>query len=149
MKLVQTSIFAIVAFFLATGISFGAELDDLDITIRVVESDDLAEMHNELSLPEAAADTAREHTEDDDGRGLNQANDSRAKEHEEDREDVSKDEKEYEEEAREEREDEIEDHDEAREDSDDVIDEHDEAQEEETHEEEHENQDDSISDSGS
>lgn len=142
MKLVQTSIFGIIAFLFSTGISFGAELDDLDFTIRVVESDDLTEVHNELSLPDAASDTAREHAEDDDGRGLTQANESREKEHQEESNDVNKDDIEHHDEARDEREDEIEDHDEAREDDDDVNEEHDAAREEESHEEEHEQQDD-------
>lgn len=148
MKLVQTSIIAMVAFFLSTGISFGAELDDLEFTIRVVESDDLNEMHNELSLPAAASDTAREHAEDDDGRGLSRANEVREKEHEEDK---SVDENEHHDSqddvaGYDEREDEIEDHDNAHEDDDAVTQEHGEAHEEEEHEDEHEREDDNKSD---
>ncbi len=134
MKMVQTSIIATVVFFLSAGVSFGAEMDDLDITIRMVDSDDLTDMHNELSLPDAASDTAREHAEDEDGRGLTQANEARNKEHEED--------------VRDEHEDEIDDHDNAHEDDDDINAEHDEAHEEENHEDEHENKDDGGIDGG-
>lgn len=132
MKMVHTSIIATVVFFLSAGMSFGAELDDLDITIRMVESDDLTEMHNELSLPDAASDTAREHAEDEGGRGLTQANDVREKEHEQ------------EEELRDEHEDQVDDHDNAHEDDDDLKAEHDEAHEEETHEAEHDATNDGV-----
>jgi hypothetical protein len=141
MKWVHTGIVGIIAFLFSTGISFGAALDDLDLTIRVVESDDLTEMHNELSLPDTASDAAREHAEDDDGRGLTQADQAREEERQEDSNDVNRDDAEFHDEAREEREDEIEDHDEAREDSSDVNEEHDEAREEESHEHEHDQQD--------
>ena len=124
MKMVQTSIIACLAFFLSAGVSFGAEMGDLDLTIRVIESDDLTEMHNELSLPASVADDARDHAEGEQGRGLNQANDVRdqdATEHE----------------ARDEREDEIENHDDVHEDKHDLNEERDEANEQENHEKEH------------
>lgn len=134
MKLVQTTIIAGLSFFLATGISFAADMDDIELTIRVVETDDVEEMHNELSLPDAASDTAREHAEDEDGRGLTQANAARAAEHgnEEDdaHDDAHDEEREEHEEDREDHEDEVEDHDDSDE-------EHDEANEEEDHEDEH------------
>ncbi len=118
MKIVQTGIIAGLAFFLSIGISFGADLDDIDFTIRVVESDDVGEMHNELSLPDMVFDVAHEH---EDGAGReNQESGVGEHEHETD--------------IRDERE---EDHDEAREDYDDVSDEHDEAHDGEEHEDEH------------
>ncbi len=134
MKIVQTSIIAGLAFFLSIGISFGADLDDIDFTIRVVESDDVDEMHNELSLPDMAFDvTHDEHVRGDADR---ENQESGAGEHE------------HEADTRDEREDEAEDHDEAREDNDDVSDEHDEAHEDEhknehgeAHEVEHEKED--------
>jgi len=118
MKIVQTSIIAGLAFFLSVGISFGADLDDIDFTIRVVESDDVGEMHNELSLPDMVFDVTHEHTEDGAGRE-NQESGIGGHEHEAD--------------IRDERE---EDHDDAREDYDDVSDEYDEAHDGE-HEDEH------------
>ncbi|MCF6338654.1 MAG: hypothetical protein L3J84_12030 [Gammaproteobacteria bacterium] len=125
MKIVQTSIIAGLAFFLSIGISFGADLDDIDFTIRVVESDDVDEMHNELLLPDMAFDVTHDgHVE---GAADRENQESRAGEHESDVD------------TRDEREDEIEDHDEAREDNDDVSDEHDEAHDGE-HEDEHENE---------
>lgn len=137
-KVVHTSIFATAVFFLSAGISFGAELDDLDVTIRMVESDDLIEMHNELSLPDAASDTAREHAEDENGQGLTRANEARSQEQDAENEDTP----ETSDEARDEREDEIENHDEAREDKDDISAEHEDVKEEETHEQEHDASDD-------
>ncbi len=140
MKIVQTSIIVGLAFFLSAGISFGADLDDIDFTIRIVESDDVDEIHNELSLPDMIFDAPREHAEDGGGHG-NQENEAGGHEHKVSHEDEV--------EARDEREDEIEDHDEAREDDDDMNDEHDEAHEEEEHEEEHEKEDNrEISDDG-
>ncbi len=128
MKIVQTSIIAGLAFFLSVGISFGADLDDIDFTIRVVESDDVGEMHNELSLPYMAFDVTHEH--EDDANRENQ--ESGAGEHE------------FDADARDEREDDAEDHDEAREDNDDVNDEYDEVHDsdhEDEHEHEHEKKD--------
>jgi len=136
-KVVQTSIFATAVFFLSAGISFGAELDDLDVTIRMVESDDLTEMHNELSLPAAASDTAREHAEAENGQGLTQANEARSPEHQAEHDNMP----EASDEARDERVDEIENHDEAREDKDDLSAEHEDVKEEVTHEQEHETTD--------
>ncbi len=129
MKIVQTGIIVGLAFFLSIGVSFGADLDDIDFTIRVVESDDVGEMHNELSLPDMTFDVV--HAEDDAG------HENEAGSHESE----ASHEYENEVEARDEREDEIEDHDEAREDSSDVNDEHDEAHDEEEHEKEHERED--------
>jgi len=122
MKIVQTSTIVCLAFFLSTAISFAADLDDIDFTIRVVESDDVGEMHNELSLPDMTFDVTHVSAEGYTG-GENQENG--AGEHENDIE------------ARDEREDEIEDHDEAREDGVDINDEYDETHEDE-HEKEHE-----------
>lgn len=132
-KMVHTSIIATAVFFLSAGICFGAELDDLDVTIRMVESDDLTEMHNELSLPAAASDTAREHAEAENGQGLTQANEARSQELEAEHDNKL----EGSIEARDEREDDVENHDEAREDKDDVRAERDEANEQIDHEKEH------------
>jgi hypothetical protein len=82
MKLVQTTIIAGLSFFLSTGISFAADMDDLDLTIRVIETDDVKEMHNELHLPDAASDIAREHAANEESRGLTQANAVRESENE-------------------------------------------------------------------
>lgn len=66
MNVVKISIIAGFTLFLATGIAGADELDDLDVvTIRVVETDDdINEVEHELSLPEHAADEAREHAEE-------------------------------------------------------------------------------------
>jgi hypothetical protein len=81
MKVVQTAMIAGLVFFVSTGMSFAADMDDLDVTIRMVESNDVHEMENELRLPESASDSAREHAESEDGRGLTQANESRERGH--------------------------------------------------------------------
>lgn len=145
MNWVQTAIIAGLSFFLSAGISFAAEMDDLDLTIRVIESDDVEEIHHELSLPDMASETAREHAEDEDGKGLTQANAVREREDEhepeQDHEDEARDEE------REEHEDEREDHEDEVEDHEDSKEEHDDAHEEESHEEEHENESPEGSDS--
>lgn len=144
MKLVQTTLIAGLSFFLSTGISFAVDMDDIELTIRVVETDDIEEMHNELSLPDAASDTAREHAEDDDGRGLTQANAA----HEE-HENESEHKDDAHDEEREEHEEHDDDGDEREEDKDDREDEHGDADEEEDHEKEHDNEDDGDDVAGS
>ena len=136
MKLVQTTLIAGLTFFLSAGISFAADMGDLELTIRVVETDDVQEMHNELSLPGSASDAAREHAENGDGRGLTQANAVRDEHgNENQREDEAHNEEREEHEAdREDHEDEVEDHNDSDE-------ERDEAKEEESHEDEHEQDD--------
>ena len=133
MKLVQTTIIAGLSFFLSTGISFAADMDDIELTIRVVETDDIEEMHNELSLPDAASDTAREHAEDDEGRGLTQANTVHEAGHEHEDEMRDEEHEEHEDEG-----------DERDEDTEDRDHEHDDADEEEGHEKEHEGEDDVL-----
>lgn len=137
MKLVQTTIIAGLAFFLSTGISFAVEMDDIELTIRVVETDDIEEIHNEISLPSAASDTAREHTEDKHGRGRNHSNEDgerghSTREHENHENDVQD----------EERDEHTGHHDERDEDHDGREDEYHEGQEDEDHEEEHKNESD-------
>lgn len=73
MRLVQTIILAGVSFFLSAGIGYAADLGDLDLTIRVIETDDVQQIHNELSLPAIAAEAAHEPA----GGGLTQAAASR------------------------------------------------------------------------
>jgi len=133
MKIVRTGIIAGLAFFLSAGISFGADLGDIELTIRVVESDDVGEMRNELSLPDVTFDVMHEHEEG----GVGHEGQGDVAGHENEAEALQGDEVD----ARDEREDEIEDHDEAREDNADVSDEHDEAHEDEDHEEEHKKED--------
>jgi len=128
-KAIQTSVIAGFVFFLSAGVSFGAEMDDLDLTIRVVESDDVSEMHNELSLPDMVFDAERDHADAESSSDVGR--DGAAREHElENTMDV-----------RDEHEDEMEDHDEAREDNSDINEEHGEAHEEEKHEEDHARED--------
>jgi hypothetical protein len=81
MKVLQTTMIAGVVLFVSTGMSFAADMDGLDVTIRMVESNDVHEMENELRLPESASDSAREHAESEDSRGLTQANESRERGH--------------------------------------------------------------------
>lgn len=135
MKLAQTTIIAGLSFFLSTGISFAADMDDIELTIRVVETDNVEEMRNELRLPDAASDTAREHAENEDGRGLTQANAVREAEHENESEHT------VENEIRDvEREEHGDEGDERNEDRGDREDEHHDANEVESHEKEHEDE---------
>jgi hypothetical protein len=65
MDIVKISIIAGFALFLTVGIAGADELDDMEITIRVVEhDDDINEVEHELSLPDSASHAAREHAED-------------------------------------------------------------------------------------
>ena len=118
MKLVQTTIIAGLSFFLSTGISFAAELDDIELTIRVVETDNIEEMHNELRLPDAVLDTASEHAISESQVEHKAENEIRDVEHEE----------------------RIDEGDERNEDRGDREDEHHDADEVESHENEHENE---------
>lgn len=127
MKAIQTGVIAGCAFFLSIGVSFAAEMDDLDLTIRVVESDDVNAMHNELLLPEMISASEHADTEGETDHSMNQNNDARELENAMD--------------VRDEHEDEMEDHDEAREDNGDITEEHGEAHEEETHDEMHKRED--------
>ena len=66
MKMIKLLVIASFTLFLMTGIAGADELDDLDVTIRMMESDDdVNEVEHELSLPDSASDSAREHAEDD------------------------------------------------------------------------------------
>jgi len=93
MKMIKTSIIAGIALFLTTGIVSAAELDDLDVTVRVVGSgDDVNEVEHELHLPDSASDSAREHAEESghENETEHQANDDGREDHEniaDDRED--------------------------------------------------------------
>ncbi|WP_455199379.1 hypothetical protein [Kaarinaea lacus] len=54
MKSVNTLIIAGFALFLTTGIAGAVEMDDLEVTVRVVESDDdVNEVEHELHLPDS------------------------------------------------------------------------------------------------
>jgi hypothetical protein len=62
MKTFQLSLIAGTLLLITGGVAQAADLEDLDITVRVVEDDDAREMRHELRLPAAA----REHHEDRD-----------------------------------------------------------------------------------
>lgn len=86
MKKVNVLIITGFALFLMAGIANAADLDDLDVTIRMMESnDDVNEMENELHLP----DSAREHAEDHHDAHDNDGHDDHSadrEDHEDDRE---------------------------------------------------------------
>jgi hypothetical protein len=136
MKALKTTMIAGMVFFVSSGIGYAADMDDLDVTIRMVESNDVHEMENELSLPESASDTAREHAESEDGHGLTQANESRDREH--DAETSHDGDQEHSDQARDEHEDEMEHHDDVTDSQDAAHEEIDDAREEEQHEQEEE-----------
>lgn len=60
MKTIQLSLIAGAVLLIAGGVAQAADLEDLDITVRVVEDNDSREMRHELTLPAAA----REHMDD-------------------------------------------------------------------------------------
>ena len=99
MNIVKTSIIASFALFLTTGIAGADELDDLEVTVRVVETDDDAnEVEHELHLPDSASDSAREHAEDDghENEGEHHSNDDGREDHEDEKEDHEDDKEEAE-----------------------------------------------------
>ncbi len=66
MGMIKTSIVAGFALLLTTGIAGAADLDDLDVSIRVVEADDdINEVEHELSLPMHTSNSVREHHSSD------------------------------------------------------------------------------------
>lgn len=138
MKVLKKTMIAGAVFFISTGISYAADMDDLDVTIRMVESNDVHEMENELTLPESASDTAREHAESEDSQGLTQANESQDREHDGDATPDS--EQESSDQAREQHEDEMEHADETADSHDTASEERDDARDEEQHEQEEEQQ---------
>jgi hypothetical protein len=106
MKTFKISLIAGAVLLVTGGVVQAADLDDLDVTVRVVEDDDARDMRNELTLPAAASDTAREHAEDRDREHESDDRDSHDENdgHDDDREDHD--------ENREEHDDDREDHDE-------------------------------------
>lgn len=74
MKNVKMMIFAASVLFFATGAAHAVEMDDLGVTIKMINSDDMKGISRELHLPDAASDIAREHAEGRDGKGLSRAN---------------------------------------------------------------------------
>jgi hypothetical protein len=86
MKIAQTTMIAGLSFFLGGGIALSAELDDLDLTIRVVESNSMEEIHHELSLPNFGSDVVSEHAEKSDGGEKRQNIDVAVEEHAENHE---------------------------------------------------------------
>jgi len=78
MKKANILIIAGFTLFLTTGIASAADLDDLDVTIKMMESnDDVNEMENELHLPDSVHDQDENHNDahdndsnDDDREGL-------------------------------------------------------------------------------
>ncbi len=116
MKMIKLLIITSFSLFLMTGIAAADDLDDLEVTIRMMESDDDAnEVEHELSLPDSASDSAREHAEDDghENEGEHHSNDDANEDHEEDREDHDDD--------KEDHDDDKEDHDEGTEDHEDGV----------------------------
>jgi hypothetical protein len=118
MKMIKISIIAAFTLFLTTGIAGADELDDLDVTIRVVETDDdVNEVEHELHLPDSAADSAREHAEDD-------GHENEGEHHSNDRDDDGREGAEDHEDGAEDHEEGAEDHEEGSEDHEDSTEDH-------------------------
>ena len=60
MKFFKSSLAVGFVLFFITGVAGAVEMDDLAITIRVIEKDDVNEVANELSLPTSIVDDARQ-----------------------------------------------------------------------------------------
>jgi hypothetical protein len=70
-------VLAAAVLFFVTGAAHAVDLDDLGVTIKMIDSDDVKAAGKELRLPDAASDVAREHAEKRDGKGLSRANEVR------------------------------------------------------------------------
>jgi hypothetical protein len=116
-------VLAAAVLFFVTGAAHAVDLDDLGVTIKMIDSDDVKAAGKELRLPDAASDVAREHAEKRDGKGLSRANEvherneSRKSEHDnkDDDKDHSADKKDDQDEHKSSRDDSKESHDEAKE----------------------------------
>lgn len=123
MKNVKTMVLAASVLLFVTGAAHAVDMDDLDVTIKMIDSDDVKGASHELRLPDAASDVAREHAEKRDGKGLSRANevhdrnDSRKSEHDnkDDDKDHAADKKDDQDEHKSSRDDSMESHDEAKE----------------------------------
>ncbi|WP_455217144.1 hypothetical protein [Kaarinaea lacus] len=93
MKSVNTLIIAGFALFLTTGIAGAVELDDLEVTVRVVESgDDVNEVEHELHLPDSIHED-----HDDQGRDEHDGRDDDSHDEDGDREELEDDRDDHEE----------------------------------------------------
>ncbi len=137
MKTFKTLLIAGFTLMLSVGGAHAVDLDDLDVTIRVIDSDDIDDISHELSLPFPAPTAERKHAEG----GLSHASDVRRDDHGgSGHEHVAKNESGDRDEGREQSEDEVEHRDESREDNDDAHEERDDAEEQERHEDEQEDE---------
>lgn len=123
MKTVKTMVLAASVLFFVTGAAHAVDLDDLGVTIKMIDSDDMKGASKELHLPDAASDVARERAEHRDGKGLSRANEVR------DRNDTRKDEHDHKQDGKDEASDKKDDHEEHKSDRDESRDSHDEAKE--------------------
>ncbi|NOX76075.1 MAG: hypothetical protein GXP17_05570 [Gammaproteobacteria bacterium] len=138
MKIFKTLLMTGFTLMLSVGVAHAVDLDDLDVTIRVIDSDDVDDISHELSLPFPASAAGRGHEEG----GLSHVNDVRGDDHVghqgSDNEQVAENKFDDRGEGREQSEDEAADRDESREDIDDAHEERDDAEEQEQHENEQE-----------
>jgi len=123
MKKMKMMVLAASLLFVVTGAAHAVDMDDLGVTIKMIDSDDMKGVSNELRLPDAASDVAREHAQNRDGKGLSRANEvhdrneSRKDEHDgkDDDKDDSTDKKDDHEDQKSSRDESMESHDDAKE----------------------------------
>jgi hypothetical protein len=66
MKTMKIQIFALFTFFIFTNAAQAVDLDDMGVTIQMIESEDMKEVSKELSLPDVASEVAKQHMEEHD-----------------------------------------------------------------------------------
>jgi hypothetical protein len=64
MKTMKIQIFALFTFFIFTNAAQAVDLDDMGVTIQMIESEDMKEVSKELSLPDVASEVAKQHMEE-------------------------------------------------------------------------------------
>lgn len=77
MKELKAMMFVACLLFFVTAAVHAAPMDDLGVTIKMIDADDMKGVSTELHLPAMAADVARKQAEDREGRGLSRANEAR------------------------------------------------------------------------
>jgi hypothetical protein len=77
MRGLKTLVCAGAVLLFAVGSAYAANMDDLGVTIRMINSDEMKDVSRELHLPDVAAELAREHAQEREGKGLSKANEAR------------------------------------------------------------------------
>ena len=68
-SILKSSILIAVIFLLPVSAAYAVEMDDLDVTIRVIETNEVGDISHELSLPEMVIESSDDHEIETEGSG--------------------------------------------------------------------------------